>query len=361
MAMILAIDMGKNKSVYCRYNPFGGEEHYGTLPTSPQAFHDLLIQYPDHVVVIEISPLAGWVSDLCRKLKIKLKVVNTSSEAWSWKKIKNKSDRKDAHKLAVMEAMNQHRYVHMPNAAIRQWRELIAYRDRKVRCVTACKNRIRAILDRLGQRWPAGKAGWTVAAVEELRSIAKSLDECDGENLWCGMLHEELLAMDNALTRVAQVSAKLDQLAQANTRVRRLITVPGVGKRTAEIVIALLDDSSRFHNISQVGAYTGLTPRRMQSGQMDRQLGISYAGSRLLRKMLVQSAWMGQQTNPWMKETFERIVANKPDRRKKAIVAVARKLFVRLWAMDRTQKDWNGPAAVKPTRRTRVQSKADKQ
>ena len=36
--------------------------------------------------------------------------------------------------------------------------------------------------------------------------------------------------------------------------------------------------------------------RRMQSGQMDRQLGISDAGSRLLRKMLVQSAWMGQQT-----------------------------------------------------------------
>lgn len=357
MAMILAIDMGKNKSVYCRYNPFGGEEHYGTLPTSPQAFHDLLIQYPDHLVVIEISPLAGWVSDSCRKLKIKLKVVNTSSEAWSWKKIKNKSDREDAHKLAVMEAMNQHRYVHMPNAAVRQWRELIAYRDNQVGRVTACKNRIRSILDRQGLQWPAYKAGWTEAAIAELKSMARSLDECDGENLWRGMLHEELLSLSHARVRLAAVSSKLDQMAQANDRVHRLKTVPGVGNRTAEIVIALLDDSSRFHNVGSVGAYTGLTPRRLQSGQMDRQLGISHAGSRLLRKMLVQASWIGQRNNPWMKQTFERIAAGKKDRKKKAIVAVARKLFVRLWAMDRDGKDWNGPAAVTPPRRGLSESK----
>jgi transposase len=114
----------------------------------------------------------------------------------------------------------------------------------------------------------------------------------------------------------------------------------------------MLDDSSRFKNVSEVGAYTGLTPRRCQSGQMDRQLGISYAGSKVLRKMLVQASWIGQQTNPWMQETFQRLTGGKPDRRKKAIVGVARKLFVRMWAMDRDGKDWNGPAAVKHNWRT---------
>jgi transposase len=137
-------------------------------------------------------------------------------------------------------------------------------------------------------------------------------------------------------------------MGERNERVRRLKTVPGVGNRTAEIVIAMIDNPHRFKNVSQVGAYTGLTPRRIQSGQMDRQLGISHAGSRLLRKMLVQSSWIGQATNPWMKQTYERICGGKSDRKKKSIVAVARQLFVRLWAMDRDQKDWNGPAAVKP-------------
>jgi transposase len=162
------------------------------------------------------------------------------------------------------------------------------------------------------------------------------------------MLKQELLSLEHAQARLAQVSARLDQMAETNERVRRLKTVPGVGNRTAEITIAMLDDSSRFHNVGQVGAYTGLTPRRCQSGQMDRQLGISHAGSKLLRKMLVQASWAGQQTNPWMKQIFERICAGKADRKKKAIVAVARKLFVRLWAMDRDQKDWNGPTAVVP-------------
>lgn len=358
MAMILAIDMGKNKSVCCHYDPQSGKERYKTVPTSPQSFHDLLVEHPDDTVVIEISPLAGWVADLCQTLKINLKVVNTASEQWSWKKIKNKSDRKDARKLAVMEAMNQHRYVHMPSSQGRQWRELIAYRDDQVSRVTACKNRIRGLLDRQGQRWAAGSAGWTEAAIGQLNTLAKPLAECDNDNLWRGMLHEELQSLQQAQAHLAQVTAKLNQIAEQSERVRRLKTAPGVGNRTAEIVIAMLDDSSRFHNVRQVGAYAGLTPRQCQSGQMDRQLGISHAGSKLLRKMLVQSAWAGQQTNPWMKQTFERVCGGKADRKKKSIVAVARKLFVRLWAMDRDKKDWNGPQAVTPAWRTLKQSKA---
>ena len=351
MAMILAIDMGKNKSVYCRYESADGTHSFGRIPTAPKDFHDLLVRYPRDTVVIEVGPLCGWVSDLCGALGVKLLVVNTASEAWSWKKVKDKSDRKDALKIAVMQAMGQHRYVHVPSREVRQWRELIGYRDDQTGRVTACKNRIRAILDRQGERWPSGSSGWTEAALKGLRSEARPLEECDGKDLWRGMLHQEVSALEQAMERLAKVTARLDQMAEASERVRRLRTIPGVGRRTAEIAVAMLDDSSRFKNVGQVGAYTGLTPRRCQSGKMDRQLGISYAGSRVLRKMLVQASWIGQQTNPWMVETFERLSGGKPGRRKKAIVGVARKLFVRMWAMDRDQKDWNGPAAVKPNRR----------
>ena len=167
MSMILAIDMGKNKSVYCHYNPADGKHRFGRVPTSPKDFHDLLVGHGQDTVVIEVSPLCGWVSDLCKALGVKLLVVNTAGEAWSWKKIKNKSDRKDALKIAVMQAMGQHRYVHVPSCEVRQWRELIAYRDDQVGRVTACKNRIRSIFDRQGESWPAGKAGWTQAALNQ--------------------------------------------------------------------------------------------------------------------------------------------------------------------------------------------------
>ncbi len=301
MQPILAIDLGKNKSVFCDYAPQNGQHQFGTVPTSPQEIHDLLLKYPQHLVVIEICPHAGWIADLCLTLGRSFKAVNTTGEEWKWNKVKDKSDR----------------------------------------------------LDRRGERWPAGKKGWTQAALDKLQQMARTLAECDGEELWRGMIHEELAALRHTRQRLAEVDQKLDTLAAASPRVQRLKTVPAVGNRTAEIVVAMLDDAKRFKNVSQAGSYTGLTPRRLQSGSMDRQTGISHAGNRLLRKMLVQAAWIGQLTNPWMQETYERVSGGKKDRKKKAIVAVARQLFVRLWAMDRDGKDWNGPAAVTPAWRTR--------
>jgi transposase len=348
MSDILAIDMGKNKSVYCDYDSATGVHEFGTLATGPREFEGLVKRLPGRRVVIEVSPLAGWVSDLCRTLGRELKVVNTTGEAWKWNRVKDKSDRADGLKIARMEAMGQHRYVHLPGAPVRRWRELIAYRDDLVRRSTASKNRIRALFDRQGERWPAGKKGWTIAALEEMAKLATPLEECGGDDqLWRGMLHEELACLRHTRERVEAVEAKLDAMAEGNERVRRLTSTPGVGNRTAEMVVATLDDPKRFKNVAQVGSCTGLTPRRLQSGEMDRQLGISHAGSRLLRKLLVQAAWIGQQHNPWMKEAFERIGGGKKDRRKKAVVAVARQLFVRLWAMDRDGTEWKDPATTR--------------
>lgn len=344
---ILAIDLGKNKSVFCDYDSRSSKHRFGAVPTCPQQFRTLLLEHPGRCIVIEICPHAGWVADLCRELNLELKVVNTTSDEWKWKKVKNKSDRIDSLKLARMEVMRMHRYVHMPSPAVRQWRQLIAYRDSLVRRSTASKNRIRAIFDTQGQRWPAGKKGWTQAALAELAKIARPLSECGDDQLWRGMLHEELSSLQHTRQRLAEVEQKLDAIAAQSSRVIRLSSTPGVGNRTAEMVIAMLDDPKRFKTVKQVGAYSGLTPRRLQSGEMDRQLGISHAGSRLLRKLLVQASWIGQRYNCWMKETFDRISAGKKERKKKSIVAVARQLFVRLWAMDRDQTDWKDPT---PTR-----------
>lgn len=58
MQPILAIDMGKHKSVFCDYDPRTGQSQFGTMPTCPQSFHDLLVERCGRIVVIEICPLA---------------------------------------------------------------------------------------------------------------------------------------------------------------------------------------------------------------------------------------------------------------------------------------------------------------
>lgn len=153
----------------------------------------------------------------------------------------------------------------------------------------------------------------------------------------------ELHALDVLNTMLRELEVKLDVLVDQDERCRRLRTIPRVGPRLAEIVVATLDRPERFHDGRQVGAYAGLTPRRYQSGQSDRQECISRAGSTILRSILVEVAWVGLRYNPWMRRVYEAARRGSAARKKTAIVAVARRLLVVCWAMLRDGTDWREP------------------
>ncbi len=75
--------------------------------------------------------------------------------------------------------------------------------------------------------------------------------------------------------------------ARNDPRIRRIQTIPGVGPRTAEILVACIDDPHRFENGRQVSAYFGLVPRQYQSGETDRNGRITKRGNPLARTILV--------------------------------------------------------------------------
>ena len=90
-----------------------------------------------------------------------------------------------------------------------------------------------------------------------------------------------------------------------------------------------------------MSAYAGLVPRQYQSGETDRRGRITKRGSRLLRTLLVECAWCSLRYNPWARITYERIHGGKQVRRKKAAVALARRILVVAWAMMRDQCDYD--------------------
>src|SRR5205814_8925247 len=119
-----------------------------------------------------------------------------------------------------------------------------------------------------------------------------------------------------------------------------LQSMPGVGPRTAEMIVAWIDDPGRFRNARQVGAYAGLTPRHYQSGQMERQGRISRAGCANLRRLLVQVDWGMPRRNRHGAAIFARLCKGQKTRRKQAAVALARRILVWCWAMLRDNKRW---------------------
>lgn len=345
---ILALDLGKNKSVFLDYVTADGDRTYGKIGTNAQEVEKLLLRCCPDRLVIEAGPAAGWVCDLAGKLKVPVQVANGNDERWRWKTVKEKTDRKDALKLAQLVEMDSLPTVHMPNSGTRQWRSLIAYRHNLVDRRTAIKNSIRSIYERQGLYLTKAQKAWTDAAVEELKTQVSS---ASANALWQFEVRCELQLLENLQQQIKEVETKLEAISQSKPSVKQLRTAPCVGPRLSEAVAAILDDPHRFRNGRQVGCYAGLTPRRWQSGESDRQGHISHAGNRLLRKLLVQVAWLGVQRKTWMLEAYERVRRGSDKRKKIAIVAVARRLLIKLWAMLRDGAQWIEPTTA-PTAAT---------
>jgi len=342
--LIVSLDLGQSKTAVCMFDTRTSEVVHRSVRSTPEALHELMVELEPDRVVLEIGPTAGWVHDLARSLEIEVQVANPNHEGWRWRRTKHKSDRKDALKLASLSAMDQLPTVHMPSPARRAYRQLIRYRQTLVGRQTAVKNSIRAILTREGLSLPPGKRGWTKQQRAGLERMTWADDAC-----WRSMLAVELEQLAGAEAALARVEQRLEEIGRRETGVALLQTIPGVGPRLAEAVVAVLDDPHRFRRGRHVASYVGLAPRRYQSGSMDRQGRTSGQGDRMLRSLLVEVSWLGLRHNPWMRQVYERALRGSDSRKKIAIVAVARRLLIRCWAMLRDGQPWRPAAELRLT------------
>lgn len=346
---ILSLDLGKFKTVWISYLTGGlGEQRHGKIATSAKELTTLLQDQKPDRLVLESGPAAGWICDLAATLSIPTQVANTNDERWNYKRSKKKNDRIDALKVAQMSELNCLPQVHVPAPRVRQWRELINYRHGLVDRRTAIKNNIRAIFDRRGEHLPSGTRAWSIPGLNDLRAESREPAQCTRLELWRGQLHLELEQLEFLEKHLAILEKQLDELARADERVKLVKTAPCVGPRLGELVVAVLDDPHRFKNGRQVGAYSGLSPRQWQSGETLHEGHISHMGNPILREILVEVSWLGIRTNGWMKQVYEDVRRGSDKRKKIAIVAVARRLLVRLWAMLRDGKQWIEPKPRQP-------------
>jgi len=210
----------------------------------------------------------------------------------------------------------------------------------------AVQNGIRALFLAQGVSMLKGASAWTEAGFAEIESHVKALSECGLDELWRGQLQLMLAELRSLLALLKETENRLDAIASSDARMVNLQTMPGIGPRTAEVVANYLGEAKRFKKSGEVSAYAGLVPKQNQSGLVDRRGRITRRGPWLLRKMLVECAWVSLRYNAWARGVFERISHGQKVRRRQAIVALARKILVRCWAMLRDQKPWSGPESA---------------
>jgi transposase len=301
-----------------------------TVPTTREGLESVLVPLHRQCrVAYEVGTQAQWVASIVRPLALEVQVANPSRIPWLFRDGK-KNDRLDARKLATLLYLKQLPTVHLPAIDVSAWRALINHRRGLVNRRTALKNRIRAIIRTFGQRCPH-RSCWTRQGMDWLLSLTFD----DVRDLMMKML---LADLHNISEQIDQVEVHLDGIAANHPQVTLLQTIPGIGPRTAEAVVAFADQIDRFGRGKQFASYFGMTPTLDASANYSRYGHISKRGPSVVRWLLVEAIHRVIWRCPPMQAWFNRVWRGKKDRYKKALVAAGRKLLTIMFAMLRDHR-----------------------
>jgi len=284
-------------------------------------------------VCYEASCGYGWLYDRLRRVAARVVVAHPGQLRLIFRS-KKKNDRMDAEKLAKLLFLDEVPTVYVPSVEVRSWRNLIEFRHRLVGKRTRVKNGLRSLLRGHGLVALSGRRLWAAKGRAWLAEVEFPTSQAA---LQRDLLLDELTSYDAQLARVEN---ELNAIAREHPGVYLLRTIPGVGPRTAEAVLAYIDDAKRFSQNKKIGSYFGLVPCQDQSAGLNRLGHITRQGPATVRKVLTEAAWQGIRRSEHIRAYFERIQREDRNRRKIALVATAHYLARVMQSMLCTGEVW---------------------
>lgn len=300
------------------------------LTNTAKAVEKFFKKYPGATVIIETGTHSPWISRLLEKLGMQVLVGNTRKLRAIWDNTQ-KSDVRDAEMLARIGRFDpqllspiQHR-----GEQAQLDLELIRGREVLVNARTKMVNHVRGTVKAMGQRIPKCSTDCFHRRAREALKDSQLLT-----------VEEPLLKMIELMTeKIHELDKRINVMAQESYPESNLLQqVNGVGALTSLAYVLILEDGKRFQRSRDVGAFLGMTPRRDQSGETDKQLRISKAGNHELRRLLVGCAHyiLGRFGPDCDLRRFGQrlMLRGGKNAKRRAVVAVARKLAVllhRLW------------------------------
>ncbi len=261
--------------------------HRSTVATDPNARARHLAEtgIAPGRIVHESGQLSIWLQRGLVRLGLPVECIDARLAHKALSARLNKSDRADAGGLAQLARTGWYTPVRVRSEEADRLRTLIGARERLIRLRKDLEGHVRGILKTFGIRMTnVGQGRLRESFREQLAAAGEAYPVlariADG---FCAA-HENLCAAAGAMTDDLKV------IARESERAGRLVTVPGVGPIVALDFIALVDDPERFRNVSGVGAFLGLTPRRYQSGGADWSGRISKCGDDQMRSLLFEAA-----------------------------------------------------------------------
>lgn len=337
MEQFVGLDVSQDFTHICVVDNSGKQIWQGKCLSTPEAIAEALkSKAPDvKLVGLESGPLSTWHWHSLKSMGIPIICLDAKHAQAALNMQVNKTDKNDAYGLAQIVRTGWYKEVSVKSIDSHTIRAMLGVRGQLVGMRVEITNQIRGILKNFGF---VLKKGSGKSFKERVADLAQD------QGILSDTLRALLAVLENLEEHISALTERAITIAKKDKTCRNLMSIPGVGTLTAVAFVSSVDGPERFRKSKSVGAYFGLTPRRYQSGEVDKNTSISKCGDMLVRNYLYEAAGiLLTRISQWssLKAWGMRIV--KRSGLKKATVAVARKLAVimhRMW-VDGTEFRWS--------------------
>ncbi|HEV3409763.1 MAG TPA: IS110 family transposase [Chthoniobacterales bacterium] len=327
----IGIDIGNRFSHYCGIDRSGAVVRTGRMVTTAGAFKLEFANVPRKTIAIEAGMHSPWISRLLSALGHEVIVANPRKLRLIYEN-QHKNDRVDAEYLARLARLDPNLLGRVEHRSESSQAHLAILRARD----TLVRSRVRLIHH---VRAAIRSTGATVAS-PTAHAFHKRIRSAVPEPLREALL-PLIETIEHLTARIAELDRKIEHLAEDRyPETEALTQVAGVGALTALAYVLTLENHDRFRRSRSVGAWLGLAPGQHQSGDSQPQQRITKEGDQYLRRLLVGSAHyiIGPFGPDCDLRRYGLALATRGGKnaRKRAAVAVARKLAVLLHHLWRT-------------------------
>jgi transposase len=195
------------------------------------------------------------------------------------------------------------------------------------------KNRIHVLLDRHPRLRPQKSANrfFSQIGIAELKKVRlPKHDRC--------ILYSELSLLEHLQAQIKQANRWLIGVGKKDKRVKRLLTIPGIGRTIALLLVSEIDDIERFRSDRKLHAYAGLIPSTHSSAGRTFHGRIIKTGNKYIRWAMIEAVWPAVRSDTGLNNYFQRLSCRKGVNQAK--VCTARRLLTIVYKVLKEKREY---------------------
>jgi len=313
---------------------FGEQMFHKTFTQPPKA--EVLANYlnknfpgADYYAAYESGFSGFWLQEQLSDLGINCIVVNPSDIPTTDKEKKQKQDKRDSRKIARSLRNNTLTPIYIPTKQGQHDRTLVRVCTAMKGELRRCKNRTKSMLYYYGIDLPIEfertSTYWSRRFIAWLESL--DLGSESANTALEAYITLALFIRQHVLDIIRKINA-LSRSERYDKQVKLLMTVPGIGRWTAMVIMTEIENINRFKTLDQLCAYIGIIPNTHSSGDKEGIGPMTKRGNGILKNSIIESAWMAIGKDPALMMKYNELCQKMKSN--KAIVRIARKLVARI-------------------------------